>query len=372
MKKKLLSLALACAMILTLAVPAFAADKYVEHADGSASDQLTQSVTIATRTYVPTVKLTLPTMTDPTVILNPYKISFTADDSLVNGKQVKAASGQTNADQVKQVISPVYTIKNETNVKLNYTVAVTGSVEGGVSFSNDAVSLEEKNKKAHVALVVANKSVSALTNDTVENAQDILSVTGLSKADVEEVYLKNSEVKFTDPKTLSDASQEAGNSKANYLAFQFKGDLTRQPTPNSWTADDKIGAVITFTFTPESAQDFTVAAADKLTIGSTDLSQSDSNLATAAVSTAAITTLVPADGSWKVASTPNWGIYNAGAYGATLDSNNKVKLDATKLKAIAGTSGAAATKNDKIVLKFTDTENLPRTVEVPISFTITS
>lgn len=389
MKKKLLSLFMACAMILALAVPAFA-EPYFEHSEGAVSADLSQEVTITTRTFIPTVKLTLPSLTEPSIVLNPYKITFAGeDDLLLNGYAV------ANTDeQVKQVISPVYTIKNQTNVKLNYTVAVTGTVEGGVTFSNDAVSLTEKAKKAHVALMVSNRGAGAAAIDNAASTQNantaqnivgfgaraasgtVTAVDALTKDDIETIWLKTTEVKSGVPKSL-----EPGNVNPNYVAFQFKGDLTRLATPNAWTAEDKIGAVLTFTFTPESKQDFYYPATGEFDIG---VVTCDNGAFTAKeIDATNITTLA----TFKVNSDvtkANWAVFKADSKEIIQVAKNtggtawEIKVDPNKTKLITtqpdgtalSTNASTGYYTDKVVLSFVDEDSIPRTVEIAIKYQV--
>lgn len=363
MKKKLLSLALACAMILTLAIPAFATD-YYSHGE-TASEDLTQTVTISAKTFVPTVKLTLPGLTDPSIVLNPYKIAYTGgpdtNPTKLNGEDV----GDTD-DQIKQVISPIYTIKNETDVKLNFAVAVTGSVEGEVTFSNDPVAVKETNKKAHVGLVMMKKELSAAPSADTSSAQTLIGATvgsaTITKSDVEIVYLKTSETKLTAQKSLADAK-----TAANYLAFQFIGDLTRKPT-KAWADTDKVSAVITFTFTPESRQDYTVDATSGTAI-------SVSKAATTTSQDIVTVDNVKADSAMAnatYAANAKWEVADGGAYAAKADNSTMTKavFDTNALKAIRALAQGDYTQS--IVLAVPDEDNIPRTIEYKFKLTVTS
>jgi hypothetical protein len=379
MKKKLLSLLMACAMLLALAVPAFAADEYFEY--DSESDQLTQPIEFQARTFVPTVKLSLPKINENPVVLNPYKIEYSvsiADANKLNG--VGMAAVGTNADAANQVISPVYRIKNQTDVKLNYAVVATATTEGNLSLASAQVPANDTGNKAYVAVVLRKASVAA-GNITSNDSDTAATLDGSDKANYETLVLKSTGEAKTDnaqPKYLDAASSTA----ENYLEFQFQGSLSRLST-KPWSADDKLTVNMTFTFTPETAVDVTGTTVLTFANDYSIASGTATNLTTANLETGSGKNIAEVT---NAATDPDWVIVSAGAYAAKINktpgsngaaatytlSLDKAKVDAyIAAKKPDGTAYAAGnTITDKVILGYMDNKGFPRTVSVPVKITL--
>lgn len=397
MKKKLLSLAMALAMALSLACPAFA--NYFTHAAENEINSLdtAPSIEFTARTFVPTIKLTLPGLvsTSSPVVLNPYKLKFTGTDNTLNN--VAVGSG---ADQYKQVISPVYSIKNETNVALKFAVkADTERNSNDFTFTSNHVALSATAKQAYIALVIKKTEAStAGIGTSSEQTMDPLDTAN------NEVLVLGDGAKNTQPaqiKKLAPALNASGATAANYLQFQFQGSLSR--TPNTgWTADDTFTTTLEFTFTPESGNDYTGTVA--LATGSTTTLKG-AKLANAIVIDPAATTGSvthsggAADATYatftevgtnpaaapkgpsgaavtKVAdmadpTAPNWSLLSAGAFGATIDtSNGKITYPDTTGETLDGSRTGKA-NTDTLVVGFTDFNGVPRTIGLTTTITHT-
>ncbi|MBR0281219.1 MAG: hypothetical protein IJQ81_06470 [Oscillibacter sp.] len=367
MKKKLLSLFMACAMALSLAIPAFATDPYYT-ASETDTDSLAQSVEFTVTTFVPTIDLAIPVLSDNPVVLNPYKLTYEGSDNTLNGQEV----GE-DADKTKQVISPVYAITNKTNVALKFTVSATTALGSNASFTfdNKHVKLSETAKKAFIQLVFkkTENATAAPGNDTA--AVQTLDVN--NKTDYEAIILGVG--KKDSDKTLKRLAASPvdtnGEPTGNYLLFQFQGSLSRTPE-TGWTADDIFTTNMVFTFTPEGNQDYNAnvqfAVSTPTTVG--DLGDALKTDTTVTTHTAAADKKVTfaADPSIVVSTTdPGWAIISGGAYGATLGTDT----DAGKLIYPKTIGSAVLTANgtykDYVVVGFNDQYGVPKTVGLTIT-----
>jgi hypothetical protein len=247
--KKLMSLFMAIVMVMALAVPAFAtASPY--YAQDDASTDYVQNIEITTTTFVPTISLQLPTLAENPVVLNPYEISYTATEDLLNGVSVGGA-----ADQTKQVISPVYAIYNRSNVKLDIEVTATATVAGNLTLSSTAPSDTEKGNKALVKVVV-------LPDDTVAtslalNANDQVQ-TLAAGATGKELVLSTEKAATAKDMSIAAVSASDAATKWNFVKFQFQGQMAKKPT-TPWADSDTLTATLAFTFTPSSVAPATPA-----------------------------------------------------------------------------------------------------------------
>lgn len=369
MKKKLLSLVMACAMAFSLAIPAFASATEYYQASESDTDNLAQSVEFTVTTFVPTINLAIPVAGDNPVVLNPYKLSYTGDSNTLSGQVVG-----NPADQTKQVISPVYAITNKTNVALKFSVSATTTLGSNASFTFDSkhVKLSETTKKAFIQLVFKKTDNATAAPGNDNTAVQTLDVN--NKTDYEAITLAVG--KKDSDKTLKRLAaspvNNSGEPTGNYLLFQFQGSLSRTPE-TGWTADDIFTTNMVFTFTPEGNQDYNAnvqfAVSTPTSVG--DLS--------APLKTDTVVTTHTAAGDKKVTFTtdpsivlptdPGWTIISGGAYGATLGSGD----DAGKLvypKEIGSTVLTSnATYKDYVVVGFNDQYGVPKTVGLTVTIT---
>lgn len=373
MKKKVLGLVMAIAMTLSLAAPAFAANYYTNTTESSAMEQ---SLTFNAITFVPTVKLYVPTFTGNPVVLNPYKIQFTGTNNKLADQSVTGTATPVQ-DQYKQVICPVYAIKNMTDAKLNYTVEAT-TTPTGLTLQDNAVSATETEKAASLQLVVATSETSKSDYDTGNYGkpanEQVLDQWDVSKYEV--LKLANGAVTSEEAIEKSLAACDSTN-KENYLLFQFQGTMTKNPAV-AWTGSDKVDCVVKFTFTPESANDYVASSViDRHTILITDdtdgtpSASSDIEVKLPSHTTPDITTLTSygAPSTATYAEEPNWTIVSSGALSkAGLEiADDVLTVDpATACTRLPHDGSSAAGKDYKIVLSFMDGHDIPRTLEFKI------
>ena len=250
MKKKLLSLVMACAMIMSLAVPAFA--NYFSY-ESESSDSLTpDGIDFTVKVHVPTVKLSMPVISSEgnPVVLNPYKLTYTTTANADN--KLNNVGVTLQADAIKQVISPVFAIKNETDVALKFDVKATTTLDSSAAFAFNSsnISLTEKAKKAYIALVI--KKTEDTTGPIATTSEQTLDP--FDTANNEVVVLASGD-KSTSTSLIRKLAPIDSTHTTNYLLFQFQGDMTREPTIG-WTKDDVFTTTLEFTFTPQGNQDY--------------------------------------------------------------------------------------------------------------------
>jgi len=240
MKKKLFSMFMAIAMILCLAVPAFA--------DDPPTATTTKTSNLAGDIVEPTVTVTMPTTTNK-LILNPYKLKITTSD---------AATGDDAAlaDATDQVLSVGLAIKNESTapVKVGLKAVATGAT---LTFANKPCTGKE-----------ATKSVFAFV-ELLKGTSDTAPTTGWAKpADVNaKVYPQLVFVGGTDG--VENAAIEtlpAGSTTANYLYYKIGGNSAIDPT-GGWTSSDTLAVALTFSFTPTVPKAIAFPTDDATTMG---------------------------------------------------------------------------------------------------------
>jgi len=210
--KKLLSIALACATVLCLAAPVFAAET-----------DLTQNTAITGSTNVGTIKLTVPGTGN--VTLNPYKLKVKVDSK----------------DVQDQVISTTQGIKNESTVPLQLGVTVTSTVGGKMVLATKTTAGDSKltTKSAFLQFEVAKSST--------EPKADFDWTTATGKT---AITLKKGAATFD--KAATPIVLDASSGTADYLAFHLTGDAVGTPA-EAWAADDKVDVAVAFTFLPTAA-----------------------------------------------------------------------------------------------------------------------
>lgn len=413
MKKKLLSLVMAIAMTLSLAAPAFAASNalfYQRETDAEKLKLTDQTVTIEALTFVPTISLAMPVPPTNPLVLNPYKLSFTGN-SKIGTMNVNAA------DATAQVICPIYTIENKSNAVLKFDVSATTTPAGTLALKDDVIGLDASTTDAHVVLVFSKTEQTAAeiagygqnSSSQIFFKEDVPPGVALDRFDegkYETITLKSGEAKCDDgiERTLAAAETSGNNTVANYLPFQFQGDLSRNPD-TAWTAADNFTCVVKFTFNPDSAQDFiwynnSTAGSENLFIDTTPIANTDSAV-TANVeyplpkkdnsSSNALTATGPFAGwdgnggtaakaiKFRVGGTttdanitvstsdPGWSVVSGGqAYGADISSDGtKLVFDKEALKLLK----LGSVNTAKIVLGYVDANEIPRTLSVKVQLT---
>lgn len=214
--KKLVSLCLALAMCLAVAIPVLATEETFDTENSN---------------LLPTVDVVIPD--DGVVILNPYGMTYTPTGT--------APAGIPSTGTTKQIISNFFHVTNKTQgAKLKLSVAFTGVVAGEAELEEDTTVTQfpstETGKKVILDLTCG------LTNSAAANAPATMPSAKTT------VRVKSEEQKFAD--LILDAA--TSSSAFTYVTFQFDGKAVEQPeTP--WGEEDLVGATFVFTFEPAPA-----------------------------------------------------------------------------------------------------------------------
>lgn len=213
--KKMFAVMMAMVMVMSLALPVFASDdEYEVEASGI--------------TAAPTIKLTMPK--GMSVVLNPYKMSYSNTSLDITNNQ-------------STFISPAVEIKNESNVALKMEIkgaAVPTDNLKVVSASSSVQTTNPGDKNVYIQLNVEVDKTTQVTSST-------------TVATTEHKELSSSEATlFGSGQTDTSLSLAAVASGATYVWLQFSGDVNSNPK-EPYTAEDTMGAMLTFTFTPVAA-----------------------------------------------------------------------------------------------------------------------
>jgi len=207
--KKLLSLILALAMVLSLAVPAFA--------DNTAT-ATTQNVAITGSTTSGAVNITVPAA--GAVMLNPYQLKVTV----------------SGVSSYHQIYSAPVACKNKSTFALSVDAVVVGTPTTGVSLVGAAPALTVTEKQVFLyAEFGVNESGTVQptwqTTYNAKNANQVLAAAtpGTTKAGV-----------------ASLPATDGTDSGANYLWYKFDGAATKKPE-TAWATSDKVDASIALT-----------------------------------------------------------------------------------------------------------------------------
>lgn len=222
--KKLATLALAGAMALSLAVPAFAAETDLE-----------QSTEITGTTQTPTISISVPAT--GAVVLNPYKmtVDLTPDDT----------SDDVTSDA--QIISANSYIKNKTDVALTVSATVTGKTAGEAVFATATTQGGTKavtTKSAFVYLEVVNAGAGDDADATEPTTAPTWGTAYDAKA-ANQVLLAAKAVTKANMLTVP----AVADGSSSFIAYRLAGDAASSPT-KAWTSADTVSATIAFTFIP--------------------------------------------------------------------------------------------------------------------------
>lgn len=213
--KKVLSVVLALAMVLALAVPAFATDNTSLADIGKAATGA--STDMKGETKVPTIDIVVPK--NASIIVNPYQISVTP------------TGGTATQDTV---ISPVYYITNKSDIKLDVGMTVTGKAGSGVSFADAAPTSSETANAVYLKFEAA---------PTATQAEP----TWASATGVQSVKVTKTAQKLEGATGIK--MDAASTSTPNYIAYHVSGSAATAPT-KPWTTAMTAGVTVAFTFKP--------------------------------------------------------------------------------------------------------------------------
>jgi hypothetical protein len=251
--KKVLSLALASAMSLSMMAPAFAADT---------ESTTNRSLKIDGTYKETTIDVVVPTT--GTVIINPYALPCVIVDKTETAAAIKVKD--------QQIVTKPLAIKNQSDVKLDVNVSATATVKGNLTLATAPITDVAKDTKndAFVYLVLADMSSdttlvgakTAVTQSVIDTAyQKQVETTKWTEytttnTPANVLALKTSAVTGEKMVTLAAATLETDGSFKEYNAgsIAFVG-LTGQCAQNpktAWTTKDGLTATIAFTFTPNT------------------------------------------------------------------------------------------------------------------------
>jgi len=223
--KKLCALIMVLAMVLSLAVPAFA--------DNSENGN-TQSVTVESENSAGTIKISVP----PTsaVILNPY--------------QMKVTAGSTDTvGSYHQIYSAPVKCVNKSTFGLKVKAQLTGSLPDPESTDHG-----EENNAEFLAAPPADTDTtngvflySEFGVSTNENTEPVWASAYDASNDAQ-ILIAEGAVPSDNPKLVA-TLPAASDNVPNYLWYTFNGSATKNPS-TPWDSDDIVKVVVALTLTP--------------------------------------------------------------------------------------------------------------------------
>jgi len=216
--KKTLSMFLAMVMAFALTIPAFAQQ----------DDPSTKNVAVAGKVAAPTINVEVPS--DVTLTLNPYQMKY-------NG-EIKALKDKTD-----QILSVPAVFVNKTDGKLNAELTATATLPTGVTIASSSATAETT-KKVYLTMqfgMVTDKT-GASWDGTTPTAYAFETSNNATKVE----YKKDAT--GTDPKALEIAATDGKT--ANYFAFSFGGDMSKDLASGTWAAGDAISVAVVLKLSP--------------------------------------------------------------------------------------------------------------------------
>lgn len=220
--KKVLSVVLALALVLTLAVPSFAAN-ITDSA--KAAEGITQAITGTTN--VPTIAVTVPTT--GTIVLNPYKLSY--DDS---------ADQDGSGSNTDQVISATQYIVNGSSVPVVVSASVKATPAGNAKLATKTLVGDTKTLTNSAYLYFEAKTADDNTTAVTDWSGATQQVLGTAAKKI----------------ALPTMAADVDGSTPTYLAYHIAGDAVANPT-TAWTTADKYDVEIVFTVVAQAASSAT-------------------------------------------------------------------------------------------------------------------
>lgn len=235
--RKITSTFLALAMTTALAVPAFASSGKVD---------------VAGTVNLPTINVVLPTTASMT--LNPYKLEVK-----LNPKDADETPSQD------QIISPLMTVKNLSNVGVQVAVNVQG-VKGKGTAEFAATTTQGSTPSAVKEAFIYAKF---LIGDPDMAESDITAEASAPSADAARLVILDTTNKAVTKLAATDAAATSGAdvnvlvgttgktaAEGGVLGFRFFGDMTSAPVKtegsdtvaDNWTDKDTLSATVSFTF----------------------------------------------------------------------------------------------------------------------------
>lgn len=226
--KKTLSVLMAVAMILALAIPAFAEN-----------DPSQASVPVTGETMAVDIKVTAPTSAK--LILNPYQMKYTGDIEALENKQ-------------DQVMSPDAVFTNLTTAKLLVTGTFTATTKGIESVAAGAVNTAGNDgktaKKANISVNFGMmESEEGKMSDTGKQTYEFPAFAAEASSG-NAITLKEGE-NLAAPNYAAYEIAETDGEEPNYFGFNFTGSCTSAPS-DPWAKTDTWTVAVALKFTPKA------------------------------------------------------------------------------------------------------------------------
>lgn len=226
-RNKVLSTLLAATMVVGTAMPAFAANSDAK-LDGSDKTEISGSV------ETPIIKVSIPTT--GAVIINPYKM--TVDTSVAQD-----GSGNTTA----QIISTPQYIQNNSNVDINVSVSVSGTVAGNAKLATKELTAKDVTNSAFLYA----EFLPATAGSDAKDITKVVEPTWATGYDAAKHVLVGAKATTKAIGTLSAAEFETDGTTVKtptYMGFHLAGSAVSAPT-TAWASGDTISVTIAWTFT---------------------------------------------------------------------------------------------------------------------------
>lgn len=220
MKKKILSMALACALVLSVTKTVGAAGTELTEADekGVYSTEVTSEAEVE----LPVIKITISSGEEKLTKLNPYKLKCTIDSK----------------DYTDQIANAEDNIKNESNVPISVNVAASATTSDAKKVPLSATPLTGKETTKSVFAFLAIKTVDDVSSAAFETAP------AYNKAEKGQILFEAKATPKTGVVTLG-----VGNTTPTYAAYKIFGSVSSTPT-EAWNDTDKVTFNVIFSFDP--------------------------------------------------------------------------------------------------------------------------
>lgn len=230
--KKIVSMVLALAMTLALAIPVFAEDPTfaAANADG-------HTFSLAGDTKTPTVKVYVPAANaaNDKMVLNPYALPYKF-----------GTETESHNDQV--ITKPIY-LGSNSDVPVIVGMKVVATPAGDVVLASKSLAGDTKTTTKSVFIwgqvVGAGTGAAVPTTEPTTFATAYDATAGKSG----DMILVAAETTRTGLYTIPASADTTAAANNTWACVKFFGDAVKAPT-SAWAATDKVDLAITFTFTP--------------------------------------------------------------------------------------------------------------------------
>jgi hypothetical protein len=238
--KKFLSLILALAMIFSMSVSVFA---------GADPDLGNTQFTATATVKVPSINVKVPS-TAGAIFINPMGFALKIDSGAAATAAEKANDTDGTAISSEKVISPIYTIKNESPMKLDVLVNAVATIatEGAdvpKALAVASAPIATDSTKNEVFIYAQFDAPTTAVDSSYEATMTKVAYNATTPASNHLVV----PAKAVKENTKVGTMVEAGDDTFGVMNFQFFGDCN----PNAkleWETGDKLTVSMTFTFKP--------------------------------------------------------------------------------------------------------------------------